>query len=210
VVLDPVLGEIFEAGVKSEWFDGRLGINAALFRIERDDVPVTDPNNGPGEFFSVNGGKQRADGFEVEVNGEPLPGWQLSFAGILLDSEFITRGDGTFGNSPRDTADWQLGLYTSYELQSGPLQGLGFGAGLYAVDDRSVSEFEPGKLEGYERVDLQVFYNGFRDLSIALLARNVFDEKYVETLSGAGSGNTFGSPTAYLLTVRYDFKGLGK
>jgi outer membrane receptor protein involved in Fe transport len=182
VVLDPVLGEIFEAGVKSEWFDGRLGINAALFRIERDDVPVTDPNNGPGEFFSVNGGKQRADGFEVEVNGEPLPGWQLSFAGILLDSEFIT----------------------------GSLQGLGFGAGLYAVDDRSVSEFEPGKLEGYERVDLQVFYNGFRDLSIALLARNVFDEKYVETLSGAGSGNTFGSPTAYLLTVRYDFKGLGK
>ncbi|MGQ0594048.1 MAG: TonB-dependent siderophore receptor, partial [Gammaproteobacteria bacterium] len=38
--LDPETGEIWEAGLKTEWLDGKLGVNAALFRIERDDVPI--------------------------------------------------------------------------------------------------------------------------------------------------------------------------
>lgn len=29
--LDPEIGEIYEAGLKTEWFDGKLGLNAALF-----------------------------------------------------------------------------------------------------------------------------------------------------------------------------------
>ncbi|MGH8473577.1 MAG: TonB-dependent siderophore receptor, partial [Gammaproteobacteria bacterium] len=103
-ILDAETGEIFEAGLKTEWFDGRLGINAALFRLERDDVAILDPSNGPGVFFRVNAGLQRNDGFELEINGEPLPGWNLSFGGILLDAEFIERDDPNFGNAPRNAA----------------------------------------------------------------------------------------------------------
>lgn len=177
----------------------------ALFRIERDDLAITDPVNGPGEFFSVNAGLQRADGFELEINGEPLPGWNISFGGILLDSEFIERDEPNFGNAPRNAADWQVGLYTSYELQGGPLKGLGLGAGLFAIDERPVTEASPGTIDGYERVDLQAFYNGFKHLKIALQVRNVLDEKYIETLERPRAYNHFGAPTAVLLTVRYDF-----
>ncbi|MGH8611844.1 MAG: TonB-dependent siderophore receptor [Gammaproteobacteria bacterium] len=204
-ILDPETGDIYEIGLKTEWLDGRLGANAALFRIERDKVPIRDPANGPFEFFNVNAGLLRADGFELEINGEPLPGWNLSFGGILLDSEFIERDDPNFGNSPTDAADWQVGFYTSYELQTGPLQGLGAGVGLFAVDDRPVSESLKGTISGYERVDLQAFYNGFKPLRVSLQVRNVLDEKYIESLFDECSANHFGAPIAALLTVRYEF-----
>ncbi len=204
-LLEPQEGEIYEGGVKSEWLEGRLGVNAAMFRMERDNVPALDPNNGPGEFFNISGGLQRSDGLELEVNGEPLPGWRLSLAGTLLDSEFIEGTPETLGNSDTGTADWQTGLYTSYELQSGPLQGLGVGVDLFAIDDRAVVPEEPGTLGGYERVDLQAFYNGFEPFEIQLLVRNVFDERYVEGFDREGGFAQFGSPTAALLSVRYAF-----
>ncbi|MGH9896053.1 MAG: TonB-dependent siderophore receptor, partial [bacterium] len=168
-ILDPETGETWEAGIKTEWLDGRLGVNAALFRIERDDVAIPDPTNGPGEFDSITAGLQRSDGLELEINGEPLPGWNLSFGGILLDSKFTERDDPFFGSTPGGAADWQIGLFTSYELQDGLLKGFGLGTGLFAIDDRGVSSFVPGaELEGYERVDLSAFYSGFRPVKIAL------------------------------------------
>jgi outer membrane receptor protein involved in Fe transport len=90
-------------------------------------------------------------------------------------------------------------------MQAGPLKGLGFGVGVFAIDDRAVSEFSRGTLEGYERVDLSLSYNGFSDTQIALQVRNMFNEKYEEGSDRPGGFNQFGSPTAALLTVRYDF-----
>ncbi len=87
------------------------------------------------------------------------------------------------------------------------LRGLGFGVGFFAIDDRGVSTFVPGGVvDGYERVDLSAFYNGFKPLRVALQIRNLFDERYVEGVERPGSYAQFGSPTAVLLTVRYDFE----
>ncbi|MGH7909603.1 MAG: TonB-dependent siderophore receptor, partial [Thermodesulfobacteriota bacterium] len=203
-ILDPETGEIYELGIKTEWLGRKLGITAAVFRLDRDNIPIA-ALTGPGEDpFSISAGLQRSDGIELEINGEPLPGWNVSFGGVLLDSEFK---DGPFvGSLPGGTADWQVGLFTSYELQGGPLNGLGFGVGLFAIDERGASTFVPGAtLEGYERVDLHAFYNGFKPLKIALQVRNVFDERYVEGADRLSFAQ-FGSPTAVLLTVRYDFE----
>ena len=207
-VLEPEFGETFEAGIKTEWLDGKFGVNAAVFRIDRENVAVSDPTNAIGESFSINAGLQRSDGFELEMFGEPAPGWKLSLSGILLDSEFIERTDPSFGTSPRGVADWQVGFYTSYELQSGPLAGLGVGAGLFAIDDRSVGSagtISGGLIDGYERVDLQVFYNRFDAFTASLQVRNVFDETYVENLADLGQLNQFGAPRAVIFTLRSKF-----
>lgn len=204
-ILDPEAGEIYETGIKTEWLDGKLGVNAAVFRIERDNVPIPDPDNQPGEFFSISSGQQRTDGMELEINGEPLPGWSLSFGGSLLDSDFVEESDPFFGTTPAGAADWQVGLFTGYELRSGPLQGLGLGAGLFAIDDRGVSTFQTGgTIPGYERVDLTAFYNGLKPFKVRLQIRNVFDEKYIEGADRPGAYAQFGSPTAFLLRLEYD------
>lgn len=203
-ILEPETGEIFEIGIKTDWFDGKLGVNAAVFRLERDKIPIARdlPPGIPG--FSISAGLQRSGGVELEINGQPLPGWNLSFGGTLLDSEFM---NGPFeGSRPQGSADWQVGLFTSYELQTGPLQGLGAGIGLYAIDDRGDSIFVPNSsVEGYERVDLSLFYNGLRNTEIALQVRNVFDETYIEGAGSTSTGAFFGSPTVVLLTVLHNF-----
>lgn len=204
-ILEPTTGEIFELGVKSDWLDGKLGVNAAVFRLDRENIPVASGRVGGRTVFSSSG-LQRSEGVELEINGAPLPGWNLSFGGILLDAEFLGNEDAdpNVGRTPNGSADWQVGLFSSYELQTGPFQGLGAGVGVYAIADRGVAN-QDNKLEGYERVDLSLFYNGFENTSIGLQLRNVFDATYVETAFSAGDSSFIGAPLSALLTVRHQF-----
>jgi outer membrane receptor protein involved in Fe transport len=207
-ILDPETGEIYEIGVKSEWLEDRLAINAAVYRIDRDKIPVdvpVDPTDPDAVPYSISSSLQRSEGFEIEINGRPLPGWDLSVAYNQLDSEFEDPRDAFYGAKPGGTADWQLGVHSTYELQSGPLQGFGFGGTLFAIDDRGLSTFVRGTLDGYERLDLHVLYNGLPSYEFALLIRNVLDERYIEGADRASAIAQFGSPTAALLTVRHNF-----
>lgn len=204
-ILEPETGVIHELGVKTEWFDRRLGVNAAIYRIDREHIPVA-VLVGPGvEPFSVSSGLQRSEGFEIEVNGQPLPGWSISAAYNNVDSEFKDPRDPFFGQRPGGSADWQLGMFTSYELQGGPLEGLGFGATVFSIGERGLSPFEQGSLKGYERVDVNFFYNGLEQYEFALSLRNVLDERYVEGADRSNSLAMFGSPPAWMLTIRRHF-----
>jgi TonB-dependent siderophore receptor len=203
-ILDPETGEIYEAGVKTEWLEQRLAVNASVYRIDRDNIPISVEGT-PGNFFAIPSGLQRSEGFELEINGQPLPGWNLSLAYNQLDSNFEDPRDPFFGATPGGAADWQVGLFSSYELQSGPLQGFGVGVTAFAIDDRGLSTFSRGMLDGYERVDLNLFYKGLPSWEFALLIRNVLDERYIEGADRAGAYAQFGSPTAALLTVRRSF-----
>jgi len=46
-VLEPETGEILEAGIKTEWLDGKLDITAAVFRLDRENIPI-DAMTPPG------------------------------------------------------------------------------------------------------------------------------------------------------------------
>jgi TonB-dependent siderophore receptor len=201
-LLDPETGEIYELGAKTEWFGGRLGISAALYRIDRENIPVdalVAPNETP---YSVSSGLQRSDGFEIEINGRPLPGWDLSLAFNQVDSAYEDERDPLFGTNPGGAADWQLGAYSAYELQDGPLKGLGFGATVFAIDDRGIG-FARGTIPGYERLDLHASYRAIRNVEINLVVRNVTDEIYIEGADRRSAYAQFGSPTAALLSIKY-------
>ncbi|MGQ0696651.1 MAG: TonB-dependent siderophore receptor [Panacagrimonas sp.] len=203
-LLDPETGEIYELGAKTEWFDGKLGVNAAVYRVDRDKIPtsVEDDPNDEIEPFSISSGLQRSDGFEVEVNGRPLPGWDVSLAFNQLDSAYENDLDPLFGTNPGGTADWQFAMFSVYELQTGALKGLGFGASVFAIDDRGIG-FQRGTIPGYERVDLHASYKGFKHVEINLVVRNLTDETYIEGADRPGAYAQFGSPTAALLSVKY-------
>jgi TonB-dependent siderophore receptor len=205
-LLEPQTGELYELGIKSELLDGRLGVNAAVYRVDREHIATSVPDD-PGDDippYSIASGLQRSGGFEVEINGQPIEGWSLSLAYNRVDSSYKDPNDPLFGYQPGGTPDWQFGLFSTYELQSGPLQGLGFGATFFAIDDRGVG-FTPGTIPGYERVDLHAFYNGFEGTEISLVVRNITDERYIEGADRPGAYAQFGSPTAAMLTLRREF-----
>ncbi|MEM9244120.1 MAG: hypothetical protein AAGA67_00040 [Cyanobacteria bacterium P01_F01_bin.153] len=54
----------------------------------------------------------------------------------LLDARIEESSSFDDGNGVRNVADTTANLWTSYEIQSGDLAGLGFGLGLFFVGDR--------------------------------------------------------------------------
>lgn len=202
-ILEPETGEGLELGLKSEWFDGRLGASLAVFRQELDNIPITDPTNPRN---TINGGLQRTDGVEIEASGQ-VGALTLGFAATWLDSEYIDRDDPNFGFTPWGLIEHQASLYASYELQNGPFKGLSLGGTIVDVGDRRQGNAAFGEsfLRGYTRADLNFSYTGLPQWDISLQVRNVTDERYIERLRDLFQDNFFGSPRAVLMRAEYRF-----
>lgn len=72
-MLPPTLAHQWEAGAKTEFFDGRLSASFAYFDLTKTNVAVTDPSN-PNQ--QITRGEQESRGYEFETAGEILPGWR--------------------------------------------------------------------------------------------------------------------------------------
>ncbi len=199
-ILDPETGEGLELGLKTEWFDARFGASLAVFRQELDNIPITDPTN---RNFSINGGLQRTDGVELEASGIVADGFTLGAAWSWLDSEYVDPRDENFGQSPGGLIERQSSVFASYELQSGRLRGLGFG--LSYVDVGKRIEYGNQFLNGYERADVNFYYNALERWQLSLQVRNVGDERYIERLRDQYQDNFFGAPRAFLLRSEHRF-----
>lgn len=197
--LDPLEGDNYEVGVKGEFFDGRLNTSLAYFQIHQDNYGLPDGFiDGTIESASraVQGVKTK--GYEAEVSGEVLPGWQLQ-AGY---THKIARLDGAKISTyePEDT----FSFFTSYNLP-GQLEALTVGGGARwqsrAWKDVADTEFSQS---AYWVADLMTRYQVTDDLSAILNFNNIFDKKYY-SISSAFDHYTWGEPRNVMLTTRYDF-----
>jgi len=209
-ILDPETGTGYEYGLKSEWFDDRLAANLSIYRQDLDNRPIFDPtNNFPLERFFVSAGRHRTDGIEIELAGEPYPGFTVAAAATWMKNRFIDPDDNNFGLRADDSIDHQFSLYANYELQSGPLQGLGIGASVFNVGKRAhIAGFLGGTQNytpGYTRTDLHLSYNGFSGWDLGLQVRNVTDEVYIENSRSGGAQNYFGAPRSVLFRAKKSF-----
>jgi len=206
-LLKPETGTGYETGIKTEWLDGRLDATLSAYQQDLTNRPLDDPNNGAGQNFSISAGLHRTRGVEAEINGSPLPGLTLGAAATWMTNEFMDRRDPNFGLSNDDSIGKQFSMHSSYELQSGALKGLGFSATFVSYGDREyIGRRGIGQIyaDGYERLDLGVAYNGFRNWELSMQVRNVLDETYLERASSTLIFNNFyGAPRAVLARVKY-------
>ncbi|HEY9804932.1 MAG TPA: TonB-dependent receptor, partial [Candidatus Obscuribacterales bacterium] len=154
-LLEPERGTQYEIGIKGEFLDGRLAATLAAYNITKKNVATTDPNDLD---FSIAAGEIKSRGIELDVVGELAPGWNI-IAGYALNDAYISEdnalpeGDQLI-NAPRNSAN----LWTTYEIQSGSLRGLGFGAGLYFVGEREAELPNDLELPSFVRTDATIFY----------------------------------------------------
>ena len=66
--LDPIIGEQVEAGVKAEFFDNRLLLSGAVYRINQVNRSQPDPDN---EGFFIATGEVLSKGVELEARKVP-------------------------------------------------------------------------------------------------------------------------------------------
>ncbi|GAA5232754.1 ferripyoverdine/pyocin S3 receptor FpvA [Verticiella sediminum] len=202
--LDPLEGKSLEAGMKAEFFDGRVNGSLAYFRIKQDNYAEatggTTPSGGVA-YRAVDGVTTR--GFEATLSGEVLPNWQVH-AGYThqvsrLDSERVSTED------PSN----QFSLYTTYRL-SGALRGLTLGGGArwqgktWADVSNPVHGTVEHRMASRWLFDAMARYEFDRHLSATLSVENLFDKKYY-TLMSFYNTYSWGTPRTVLLNLRYQF-----
>ena len=183
-ILEPERGEQFEIGARADLLEGRLTANLAFFDITKKNVATTDPDN---IFFSVATGEQRSRGIELDIAGEILPGWNIIANYAYTDAE-ITEDENFKGNRLTDAPEHNVNLWTTYDIQDGPLDGLGFGVGVNVVGERSGDLANSFEADSYFLTNAAISYE--RDSwRAALNIRNLFDVDYIES---TGVNRTFG------------------
>lgn len=184
-VLEPERGEQFEIGARAELLEGRLVANLAFFDITKENVATTDPNNAD---FSAAIGEQRSRGIELDIAGEILPGWNIIANYAYTDAEITEDEDGNEGNRLTGVPEHNFNLWTTYDIQDSPLEGLGFALGFNYVSERFGDTANSFTADGYFLTNAAVSYQ--RDnWRAALNIRNLFDVDYIES---AGRNRVFG------------------
>ncbi|MCU1789084.1 TonB-dependent receptor [Pectobacterium polaris] len=163
--LPPTTGRSREAGLKFNLLDDELTLTTAVFRIEQSNLPVTDISG-----FSIATVGRKSEGFDVDLSGSLLPGWDVSTSytySTSKDPETI----GIQTNTPRHTAS----AWTSYEIQSGRYQGAGVSVGVNGTS-KTQNGFgaDNFKIGSQYSTDASVFYRQ-PDWSLTLGVNNVFD-----------------------------------
>jgi iron complex outermembrane recepter protein len=200
-IIEPTRGTQFEVGVKADL--GRLSATLAAYEITKTNILTNDLAN---PNFSVGIGEVRSRGIELDISGEILPGWNI-IASSFINDAVVTKNnqdtnfpiDDTLVNAPRHGAS----LWTSYEIQAGDLQGLGFGVGVFFIGDREAELPNDLVLPSYVRADASIFYK--RDSwRVGLNFKNISDTRYYE--SSQNSGLIYpGTPFTVLGTISVQF-----
>lgn len=213
-VLDPETAEQSEIGIKLDLLDQNLSITGALFDVRKFDVAYTDPASlslPPAEQWSASFGETRTRGAEVQVVGKVSDTIRVISGYSYLDNE-ITRGDpeaGTTGNVLPGIPRHSGSLWAVYEIQRGPLAGLGFGAGVFAQSDVFIGLENRSTYGGWTQVDMSAYYK-WDEWKVQLNAKNVFDREYyltqalaAESLAAVRVGTS--SPASAVLSIAREF-----
>ncbi|MEM7594048.1 MAG: TonB-dependent siderophore receptor [Cyanobacteria bacterium P01_A01_bin.83] len=189
--LDPEESEGFEFGIKGEILEGKLLATLGYFDITKENVATPDPID---PFSSVATGEQESQGVELDIIGEIMPGWNIVASYAYIDAEVSEDNDVEVGNRLFNTPENSASLWTTYEIQSGNLQGLGFGGGFVFVDEREGDLDNTFTVDDYFLTNAALFYER-NNWKLALNFKNLFDVDYiVATSNSRSSGNDVGDP----------------
>lgn len=190
--------EQWEVGIKSDWFNERLRFNVTWFNIKTDHLSYQILN---ADYQPVIIDKQtmyglagilKRKGIEVELIGSILPNLQVMSGYSYLDAQYKDSPSFINGSAPMNAPKHTANAWLNYKFNTGILNGLDFGAGIYYVGKRPVDDWtqktftaghvnsvqpgdKPFDMPAYNTVDAQVGYQLNNGLGIRVFFNNVFD-----------------------------------
>ena len=211
--LKPITGTNYEAGIKGEYFGGRLNANLAVFLVRQQNRAVADlggPSPCPGSTNSYcqrAAGQVQSKGIELEVGGALTPDWQIMAGYTYVNNEY-TKDDVAAnigrpydGSLPRHL----FKLATSYRLP-GSLRRWRVG-GSVLVQSGGYSYWDGEQLSqgGYTVVGLNAAHAFSPRTELRINVNNLFDRYYYQNIGWINGGNVFGAPRNVLVTLQHRF-----
>jgi catecholate siderophore receptor len=178
VALAPQKFENREVAVKWNIFP-RLLYTAAVYNLNRTNVPLPDPNN-PG--FFILSGKNRIRGFETELKGYVTDDWQSSLGYAYTDARVTSDTSTTIvkGNRVQLVPFSQFSWWNKYQITPVWAAALGI---IYFSDSFASSD-DTVKLPGFMRLDAAVYAKMTENWKAQLNIENIFNKKYWASADG--------------------------
>ena len=217
-VIEPILGENYEVGIKGEYFDGALNASLAVFQIDQKNRAQELPDVkgcGPAANSSCHeaSGLVRSRGVDLEIQGALTENWQLAAGYTYTQTKYVNDANATLEGQdfnrrlprqlfklstiyslPGDLQRWRIGgdVYQQSQIRTAG------GSGSSAWQNRQGSYTVAGLVAGYkasEQLDLQFNVN------------NLFDRTYYVSIANGGYEpyDVYGDPRNFKLTARYSF-----
>lgn len=215
-VLEPIVGENYEMGIKGEYFNGALNASLAVFQIDQKNR-ATDPATQAGcpqQSCSEASGLVRSQGIDLELQGALTENWQVGGGFTYTRAHYVK--DSASNKNQRfdtDTPERLFKLTTSYRFQ-GPLEKLRVGGNLYwqsrMYNDVALANGSTYRLEqgSYAVADVMAAYQLNKHLDLQLNVNNIFDRTYYSAIATSptwGSTDTYGNPRSFGVTAKYTF-----
>lgn len=195
--LAPEAFDNYEFGAKWD-IAGNVRVSAAVFQLDRENGVVVDPANPANSLITGS----RTRGFEAQLTGQVLPGWQVNAGYSYLDADERGRivagavATRSIGQVPRHMAS----LWNRYDVND----RLGFGLGVLHQASQFASISNIVRLPAFTRVDAAVFFKLSDQIDAQINVENLFDERYFPA-SHNDNNITTGEPINARFTVRARF-----
>ncbi|WP_411818657.1 TonB-dependent receptor [Hyphococcus sp. DH-69] len=169
--------ENIEVGGKFSLFDNRVVLNTAVYRIDWDDIPVGILGDNPVCNATINGGKARSQGVEIETGIQLTEGLHLQLSGSYVDAEFKNALVGQVGDRLPMSPDFNgyAGLQYDFDLYGKKSY---FRADITYVGGFSTGNAIPTQSGDYIRLDLNAGVE-FDKFDIRVFADNLTNEEDV-------------------------------
>ncbi len=196
----PIEGNQYEVGIKYQPPGSATMLSVAAFDIRRENMTTTDPDpthlcGTSNARCQVQAGELRTQGIELEAKTEPMRGLTLLAGYSLLDNAYSKAnpnltGFNLKGKSPVGVPSQQASAWARYQLQGGPLAGLGVGGGVRYIGSSYVDDANTIKVPSVTLFDLMLDYDlgrvspSLKGMQVALNVQNLFDKEYIASCSG--------------------------
>lgn len=203
-VLDPMKGKQWEAGLKYEPEGMNSQFSASVFRINQTNIATkeepTDPYRSIGEIESK--------GVELEAISQLTDSFRLQAAYTWTDIRYKKSSPEEQGKRAVYAPRNQASAWLSYDVKSGPLDGLTLGSGVRYVNGITSDRLNTHTLPSWTLMDMAIGYDlskvGIKGLSAQLNVNNLTDKSYIAACNSL-SYCYFGAERSIVGSVSWKF-----
>lgn len=180
--IDPEFTDNFELALRSQFWGGQASFNANAFYTRWRDQQVSV---GTGvDQITVNAGRSRLFGGELEIAAEPIDGLSLFGSLAYVDTEFVdfvSGGADLAGNEFPNAADLTAALGAEYSFENGFF--LAGDASYTAAAFTDVENIRADRTDNRFLVNARAGYEA-ENWNVAVFATNLFDVDYITSVGG--------------------------
>lgn len=207
---DPVYSELFETGIKTDWFNKRLSASASVFKIIQQNSLYPASPAVPGKpDLKMQIGEEESNGFELDLAGEIAPNWNILASYAYIDARITKTAQNNekdFGMQRPSTPRHSGNIWTKYIITDGFFKHLGFGVGYNFVTERFGQVGRRANTTiypGYGLVNAVLYYK-IRQIQLQANLNNILNKTH--WVGGYDKLRSFpGAPRNVNVTVTYKF-----